>query len=225
MNMKLELITGNKNEVIFDKDLEKQVPKETRENQEINGNNTEILKPDIRFIENTSRLALFEQNRIMDAKSLTALEITKDSNEDKHGGLTEEEKVRVKEETGWSDEIIDAIGSVEEYEIYKKAGLQEAEINGKKCLIRSDIDLYQKDEDGVTNKQRLERGLPPITKDGRKLELHHIGQKQDSPLAELTTEEHRGVGNDTVLHDKSKESEVDHKKFTTERHKHWKARC
>lgn len=38
-------------------------------------------------------------------------------------GLTDEQKQRIKEETGWSDEIIDAIGSWQEYEIYKKAGL------------------------------------------------------------------------------------------------------
>ena len=39
-------------------------------------------------------------------------------------GLSEEEKTKINKETGWSYEIIDAIGSTEEYEIYKKAGLQ-----------------------------------------------------------------------------------------------------
>ena len=33
--------------------------------------------------------------------------------------LSDEEKQRIKEETGWSDEIIDAISSMEEEEIYK----------------------------------------------------------------------------------------------------------
>ena len=42
----------------------------------------------------------------------------------------------------------------EEGEIYKKAGLQEAEIDGKKCLIKSDIYWNQKDEFGRTNKER-----------------------------------------------------------------------
>ena len=62
--------------------------------------------------------------------------------------LSDEEKQRIKEETGWSDEIIDAISSMEEYEIYKKADLEEKEINGKKCLVRKDIDLEQKDSIG-----------------------------------------------------------------------------
>lgn len=138
--------------------------------------------------------------------------------------LSDEEKQRIKEETGWSDEIIDVISSMEEYEIYKKADLEEKEINGKKCLVRKDIDLEQKDSMGRTNSERMEKGLPPLDKNGRPIELHHIGQKSDSPLAELTISEHRGKGNDTVLHDKKKESEIDRDKFAEERSEHWKNR-
>ena len=138
--------------------------------------------------------------------------------------LSDEEKQKIKEETGWSDEIIDAISSMEEYEIYKKADLEEKEINGKKCLVRKDIDLEQKDSMVRTNSERMEKGLPPLDKNGRPIELHHIGQKSDSPLAELTTSEHRGKGNDTVLHDKKKESEIDRDKFAEERSEHWKNR-
>ena len=116
------------------------------------------------------------------------------------------------------------MGSMEEAEIYMKAGLQEVEINGKKCLIRSDIDMDQKDEDGISNRERMERGRPPITKDGDEVELHHIGQKPDSPLAELTTQEHRGTGKDTILHDKNKESEINRGEFAKERKEHWKSR-
>ena len=144
---------------------------------------------------------------------------------EKQEGLTDEEKAKVKEETGWSDEIIDAIGSMEEYEIYKNAGLVEAEIDGKKCLVRNDIDWDQKDAMGRTNRERAEQGLSPINKDGKVIELHHIGQHADSPLAELTTEEHRGKGNDTILHNKTKESEIDRQAFAKERNEHWEARA
>lgn len=150
-------------------------------------------------------------------------EQTDDSGEKK--GLTDEEKQEIKEKTGWSDEIIDSIGSMEEAQIYMDAGLQEAEIDGKKCLIRNDIDMDQVDEDGISNRERMERGRPPLTKDGQEVELHHIGQKPDSPLAELTTQEHRGVGNDTILHDKTKESEIDRAEFAKERKSHWKSRA
>lgn len=148
-----------------------------------------------------------------------------DETDEKPEGLTDEEKAKIKEETGWSDEIIDAIGSMEEYEIYKKAGLVEAEINGKKCLVRTDIDWDQKDAMGRTNRERAEQGLSPINKDGKVIELHHIGQHSDSPLAELTTEEHRGQGNDTILHNKTKESEIDRQAFAKERNDHWEARA
>lgn len=138
--------------------------------------------------------------------------------------LSEEERAQIKEETGWSDEIIDALGSMEEYEIYKNAGLVEAEIGGRKCLVRGDIDWEQKDSLGRTNKERAELGLSPINKDGKVIELHHIGQHPDSPLAELTPEQHRGKGNDTILHDKTKESEIDRQAFAGERTDHWEAR-
>ncbi len=140
-------------------------------------------------------------------------------------GLKDTEKAKIKEETGWSDEIIDAIASMEEYEIYKNAGLIEVEIGGKKCLIRNDIDWEQKDAMGRTNKERAEQGLSPINKDGKVIELHHIGQHIDSPLAELTPEEHRGKGNDIILHDKTKESEIDRNAFAVERNIHWGARA
>lgn len=148
-----------------------------------------------------------------------------DSDENAKDGLTDEEKAKIKEEAGWSDEIIDAIGSMEEYEIYKNAGLKEAEIGGKKCLIRNDIDWDQKDAMGRTNRERAEQGLSPINKDGKVIELHHIGQHADSPLAELTPEEHRGKGNDNILHDKTKESEIDRQAFAGERSEHWEARA
>jgi hypothetical protein len=223
--MSLEQISVSKNEISSDAEiLTSELPNEVSEYTETKNDSMEILKPDITYIENTKVTTLFEQNRVLDIKSLANSETNNDANEEKRNGLTEEEKAKVKEETGWPDEIIDALGSMEEYEIYKKAGLQAIEVNGKWCLIRPDIDMNQKDTDGLTNRQRMERGLPPITKDGKTVELHHIGQKPDSPLAELTTEEHRGVGNDTILHDKAKESEIDRNEFAKERREHWKSR-
>ena len=146
-----------------------------------------------------------------------------DNNEQK--GLTQEQKDKIKEETGWSDEIIDAIGSMEEYQIYKDAGLIEAEIDGRKCLINPNIDMDQKDAFGRTNKERMEQGLAPLEKNGNPIELHHIGQKNDSPLAELTQEQHRSKENYSILHDTKKDSEIDRKAFDNERENHWKPRA
>lgn len=145
---------------------------------------------------------------------------------ERNAGLTVEEKAQIKEATGWSDEIIDAIGSMEEYEIYRDANLVEAEIGDKKCLIRNDIDLEKTDQFGQTNRERMANGLPPLDANSRPIQLHHIGQRADSPLAELTFEEHRCGGNDTILHDKKKETEVhgEGNTWTKERTEHWKER-
>lgn len=139
--------------------------------------------------------------------------------------LADKKKEKIKNETDWDLKIIDSISSMDEYEIYKNAGLEETEINGKPCLVRDDIDWNQKDEWGRTNKERAEQGLAPIDKNGKSIELHYIGQKSDSPLAELTQEEHRGKGNDSVLHDKNKESEIDRREFQKEKEEYWGARA
>lgn len=182
-----------------------------------------VQEADVETAKSSSLSSVLEDN-----KEKREIEENKSSETDegKEGreGLTDEEKEKLRELTGWSDEILDAIDSWEEAEIYMKADLKEVEINGKKCLIRDDVDLDQEDEDGITNRERMERGRPPITNDGEEIELHHIGQKQNSPLAELTMEQHRGVGNDTILHDKIKETEIDRNEFGKERRDHWKNR-
>lgn len=139
--------------------------------------------------------------------------------------LSDEQKAGIVEETGWSDNIADAISSVEEYNIYREAGLMEVRVGEKICLIRPDIDMKQMDGFGRTNKERMEQGLAPLTSEGRPYELHHIGQYQDSPLAELTMQEHRGKGNDVVLHIKTKESEINREIFDLERAEHWQKRA
>lgn len=129
------------------------------------------------------------------------------------------------EEKGFPDAILEVIGSDAEAQIYDDANLEPAQVNGKDALIRTDIDYDQKDEFGKTNLERMKLGKPPLDADGNPIELHHIGQKSDAPLAELTRGEHRGNGNDNVLHDKLKESEINREDFGKERKDYWKARA
>lgn len=138
--------------------------------------------------------------------------------------LSEDDKKALKEETGWSDKVVDAISSKEESDIYRQANLKEAIIDDKICLIRSDIDMNAKDPFGRTNEQRMEKGLSPVSKEGSPIELHHIGQKNDGPLAELTKGEHQSSDNTKILHDSSKSSEIERGKFDTIRKNHWKDR-
>lgn len=209
----------------------KEFAKSEIENKKAEG---EVILEKLGQIKNMNLEQLKEQlQEALDAKeSGDNSEGVEDSAENKEGtdeskeGLTEEEKAKIKEETGWSDEIIDYFESWEEYEIYKKAGLREAEIGGKKCLIRDDIDWDQVDEKGKTNYERVKKGLAPLDKNGEAIQLHHIGQHADSPLTELTFEEHRCNGNDTILHDKSKETEThgEGNTWDSERQNYWKDR-
>lgn len=203
--------------------------------ENIEGSKPEIDSPDIPFIERTSRAALMEQCSVKTSETETS-EGTDDSEgtETKNEGLTEEEKAKIKEETGWSDEIIDNIKNMKQYEVLKKAGLKEVEINGRKCLIKENIDLDYIDEDGVSNRDRMARGLAPLdSKTGKPIELHHLGQKADSPLVELTEEEHRtgeyedGKKNQSLWHDNTVETEVhgEGNNWDQERKAHWKARA
>ncbi len=167
-------------------------------------------------IENQSLESLRLQNQLQSESKVSS---------EKESKLTEEEKRKIKDQTGWSSEIIEVIKSVPEYEIYKKVGLHDVEINGRKCLVRSDTDWEQKDSMGRTNKERAESGLSPINTDGETIELHHIGQKNDGPLAELTPDEHRSKENYSLLHNTRKESEIYRNEFNSERSEHWKSRA
>ena len=137
---------------------------------------------------------------------------------------TENNNRPTKELGRYSSEINEAISSVREAEIYSNAGLKEGVVNGRKALLRTDINMNQKDEFGQTNLERMKNGNPPIASNGEIIELHHIGQKADAPFAELTRTEHRGKGNDIILHDKNKVSEIDRNAFHKERQEHWQNR-
>lgn len=197
------------------------------------GNESQIEPPDISYIERTSRSALMEQCSLKVSETDSVNNFAAEVSETKSEGLTDEEKAKIKEETGWSDEIIDNIANMKQYEVLKNAGLKEVEINGRKCLIKENIDLDYADEDGITNRERMARGLAPLdSKTGKPLELHHLGQKADSPLVELTEEEHRtgeyedGKKNQSLWHDNTKETEVhgEGNNWDQERKAHWKER-
>jgi len=140
----------------------------------------------------------------------------------------------------WSPAIVDAIQSPEEAEIYRRAGLKEALIGGRPALIRTDIDwsdysirrntwLRNKLADydkwaEYNNADLIGEGFPPRDRNGDPYELHHIGQRQDSPFAELTWAEHMGDGNNVILHRMGKESEIDREAFDAEKSAYWQAR-
>ena len=161
----------------------------------------------------------------------TYSDISENNDKPVENGLSEEEKLKIKEETDWSDEIINHIDNMDQYEIYKNAGLHEAEINGRKCLIK-DIDLdYVDPKTGLTNRELMAKGRNPYdAKTGEQIQLHHMGQKSDAPFAELCERSEHGDGNDAILHNKSdiswrRNPELENKYNNEQRPDHWKERA
>lgn len=131
----------------------------------------------------------------------------------------------IKEKSPFSDYINNFIRNIEELNIYIKANLEVGYINNKECLKRTDID-YNKivNRKGETNLDLMKRGQAPLDENGRKINLHHIGQKSNAPLAELKENEHGGE-NDKFLHDKTISTEIDRNEFQKEKREYWKARA
>lgn len=181
------------------------------------------------------------------------LDVSKHHIKDVPNPLLEETKTQVHEhlkEYNWDPEVVDSIRSVEEADIYIDANLQEGIINDRPCLQNPEINWEQSntvtlqnsetsivrgdipegfgkldDMYSVSNKERALHGMAPLDSNGQPFELHHIGQRMNSPLAELTFEQHRGVGNDVVLHEKTVPSQIDRNAFHAERIDYWKARA
>lgn len=90
-------------------------------------------------------------------------------------------------------------------------GLEPRVVNGRQSLVRADIDWNTKvDAFGRNNLERTKQGLSPISPNGRPYEIHHQGQKNSGVFAELTSEQHRGPGNNTILHPIRQGSDVIH---------------
>lgn len=142
---------------------------------------------------------------------------------------------KIRQMTGWSEAIVNAIQREEEARLYMKAGLREATVNGKPALIQPRIDPdYQMPEwwireygenwRGWSNSDLMAEGYPPHDENGDPYELHHIGQLADSPLAELTWAQHREGDNFAVLHTLDDNSDIDRGAFDKEKTAHWMAR-
>lgn len=92
---------------------------------------------------------------------------------------------------GFDVKMLNQFHSAEELKVYTDANLIQKVVNGNAALARNDIDITSVVDDmGRTNLERMQEGLAALDKDGNAYELHHIGQRNDSPLAILTQGEH-----------------------------------
>ncbi|WP_338327892.1 HNH/ENDO VII family nuclease [Rosenbergiella epipactidis] len=98
-------------------------------------------------------------------------------------------------------------------------------INGNKVYQRNDFfDPNAVDARGRTNIQRMEKGLAPLDINGQSVNLHHMLQKQDDHIAEVTQSFHKD--NHIVIHinDNSIPSGINRNEFNKWRSDYWKQR-
>ena len=114
----------------------------------------------------------------------------------------------------------------EELEIYKNCNLIETTVTRKALIYPIDINhIYG----GISNLERMLSGEPPRDATTNEIiELHHIGQRFDSPFAELPRFTHCSTKTYRLLHDASIESWRINKRLITltqqESVKYWKMR-
>jgi len=119
-------------------------------------------------------------------------------------GLTMNEAAIIKQESGFPIQLIKQFKSLDEYNVYKKAGLYTKTVNGRTLLVR-DIDpnyeVTLKDGTKITNRELMAKGNAPYdATTGVQIDLHHINQDRDGALAMLTKTEHQE--NYSILHNR-----------------------
>lgn len=137
-------------------------------------------------------------------------------------GLTMNEAARIQRESKWPLEAIKSIHSTDEYDIYKKIGLNPTKLEDGSIILLRDIDWNLVDDAGRTNVDRVVKNLAPIDKSGESFELHHIGMKSDAPLAILSYEEHHSKENYRILHWAEEGKDIESSEWDKQRREFWK---
>jgi filamentous hemagglutinin len=102
--------------------------------------------------------------------------------------------------------------------------------NGQRIYQRDDLVnpdyVSPADKYGRTNLKRMQQGLAPMGPDNKPLNLHHMLQTQDGPIAEVTHSMH--FGNYNQLHWKAGTkipSGIDRDAFNAWKSQYWKDRA
>lgn len=143
------------------------------------------------------------------------------------GGLTMNKVATIQKESKLPLKAIKQMYSMEEYEVYKDAGLTVCMVNGRTALVKEidlDFKVMLKDGTQVTNRQLMANGYASryldVAGNVKLYQLHYIAQKADATLAVLAEAEHRG--NSAILNIAGKASEINRAEFEFIRQAFWK---
>ena len=109
--------------------------------------------------------------------------------------------------------------------IATEKGQKTVDVNGKRITIDNNtFDPYFSDKHGRTNIDRMKHGLAPIGTDGKSVNIHHIDQKNDGSLMEITATEHQKNYKKLHMNTGTEKSYVNRKEFYSWRKSYWKWR-
>lgn len=140
------------------------------------------------------------------------------------------QRERIKQDSPYSEKINQAFSGYEEFSYLASLDLVEADVTRRSLIRDIDFNLYITSKQH-TNYELMQQGLAPYAKDEQNsyIVLHHIGQTEGAPFAELTWTEHTQYGNAKMLHNSKEESwrrdlEKD-RKYMAEKSAYWKKRA
>ncbi|HIF9098894.1 TPA: HNH/ENDO VII family nuclease [Photobacterium damselae] len=97
---------------------------------------------------------------------------------------------------------------------------------GNKVFQRNDlIDPKLVDARGRTNLERMQKGLAPADLDGKSVNLHHMTQKHNGSIAEVTQIFHQKNSKTIHINPSSTPSGIDRSAFNKWRIDYWKSRA
>lgn len=116
--------------------------------------------------------------------------------------------------------------SGDERKYWTKEDVHTFKGQSNKVYKRDDlIDLNKFDpKTGLTNRQKMERGLAPVGPDNHPINLHHTTQQQNSPLAEVTKTFHQEHKKIIHINPPTIPSGINRGKFDSWRENYWKER-
>lgn len=139
-------------------------------------------------------------------------------------GLSMNEAALIQKESGWPVEAIQSLHSQSEYEVYRDLGLTPAKMEDGSIALVQDIDWSLVDSKGRTNIQRVsEYKIAPIDAEGKPYELHHIGMREDSPLAILPQKDHHDKRWYKILHYKEEGKNISDVAWEAQKDEFWDA--